>query len=234
MKRALALGFGLALVAAAPAQAAEHVVNGQVTLSWDRPDIAVAVGDTVTWQFPDTSQNHNVQSQLPNPADPAWNDFKSDIGMPAQPKSYTFNVAGDYAYICIVHSGMTGVVRVGSAGPPPPPPLSAQQYGNDDATPVVLEKISVDKAKPKVTSVSAKRGSKRGSVRVRFKVNEQSDVRVRLKRGGKVAKTVLGAGTGSGFLDLTRVKAGRYTVEVLVTDVAGNRARLKKTSVTVR
>ncbi len=32
----------------------------------------------------------------------------------------------------------------------------------------------------------------------------------------------------------TRVKAGRYRVEVLVTDVAGNRAKVKKTSVTVR
>ena len=36
------------------------------------------------------------------------------------------------------------------------------------------------------------------------------------------------------FLDVTGVKAGRYSVEVLVTDVAGNRATLKKTSVTVR
>lgn len=232
MKRALALGFGLALVAAAPAQAAEHVINGQATLSWDRPDIAVAVGDTVTWQFPDTSQNHNVQSQAPNPADPAWTDFKSAIGMPAPPKSYTFNAAGDYAYVCIVHSGMTGVVRVGSAGPPPPPPLSAQPLVNDDASVVPLEKVIEDKAKPKLSSVSARRAG--SAVRVRFKVSEQSRVQVRIKRGGKTIKTASAEGTGTRSISVRGLRAGRYSVEVRATDVAGNRARLKKTSVTVR
>ncbi|MDA0171199.1 plastocyanin/azurin family copper-binding protein [Solirubrobacter taibaiensis] len=235
MKRALALGFGLALFAAAPAQADNQTIDGRADLTWDKPNVVVAVGETVTWTFSDTSQNHNVQSDVPDLPDTAWNNFASPIGLPAQPASYTFTQEGVYKFICVVHtSTMTGTVTVGSAGPPPPPPLSAQQFGNDDATPVVLEKVSVDKAKPKVSSVSAKRGSKRGSVRVRFKVNEQSDVRVRLKRGGKVVKTVIGAGTGAGFLDVTGVKAGRYSVEVLAIDVAGNRASLKKTSVTVR
>jgi plastocyanin len=238
MKRALLLGVGLALAAAAPAQA-DQVIDGRADLTWDKPSVTIAVGETVTWTFSDSTQTHNVQSDLRDPADTKWN-FGTLPAQPAPPASYKFDQTGTYKFICIVHtSTMTGTVTVRAADsppppPPPPPPLSAQAFTNDDTTPVVFEKVAVDKAKPKVTSVSAKRGAKRGSVRVRFKVNEQSDVRVRLKRGGKVVKTVLGAGTGAGFLDVTRVKAGRYRVEVLVTDVAGNRAKVKKTSVTVR
>ena len=242
MKRALALGFGLALVGVAPAQAADQVIDGRADLKWDKPEVTIAVGETVTWTFSDTTQFHNVQSDLPDTADATWNAFASPLAQPAATASYKFEQVGTYKFICIVHtSTMTGTVTVAAADAPlptptptPPPPLSAQELKNDDATPVAVEKVAVDKAKPKVSSVSAKRGAKRGSVRVRFRVNEQSDVRVRLKRGGKVVKTVLGAGTGAGFLDVTGVKAGRYSVEVLVTDVAGNRARLKKTSVTVR
>src|SRR5215218_6068436 len=100
MKRALVLGFGLALFAAAPAQAAEHIILGQETRTWDQPDITIPVGDTVTWQFPDVTQNHNVQSQARDTPDATWNGFASPIALPAQPASYTFNTEGTYTYVC--------------------------------------------------------------------------------------------------------------------------------------
>ena len=85
MKRALALGFGLALAAAAPAQA-DQVVDGRADLTWDKPSVAIAVGETVTWTFSDTTQTHNVQSDLRDPADAKW-DFATLPAQPATPAS---------------------------------------------------------------------------------------------------------------------------------------------------
>lgn len=234
MKRALLLGFGLALAAAAPAQAENQVVTGNVDLTFDKPAVSIAVGETVTWKFADTTQNHNVQSDVPDTADTKWNDFASPIGLPAPEASYTFTQEGTYNFICIVHtSTMKGTVTVGSAGPPPPPPLSQQAFTNDAPAPVTLEKVTEDKAKPKLSAVSAKRAAK-GAVRVRFRVDEQSTVLVSLKRGGKTVKSVELAGSGTGAVTLKGAKAGRYTVQVRATDIAGNTSAVKKTSITVR
>lgn len=234
MKRALFLGFGLALAAAAPAQAADHVVQAQASLTWDQPDITIPVGDTVTWQFTDVSQNHNVQSQARDTPDTDWNSFASPIAVGAPPVSHTFNTEGTYTYVCVVHtSTMTGVVRVGSAGPPPPPPLSAQKFNNDDTSVFPAEKVSLDKTKPRLSSLSAKR-SGRGAARLRFRVSEESVVDVRLKRGGKTVKRYAASGTGTLAFTAKKLKAGRYRVEVRAYDVAGNRSSLKRVSLTVR
>lgn len=241
MKRArsLALGLGLTLAAAGPAQAADFVVQGQATLTWDQPDITVAIGDTVTWQFVDTTQNHNVQSQARQTpseatADANWNAFESAIGMPAQPTSFTFTTEGTYTYVCIVHtSTMTGVVRVGNPTPPPPPPLSAQKFGNDDASVFPAEKVELDTAKPSLKSVRARRTG-RGALQVRFNVSEQSVITARIKRGGKVRKTITGDADGVALLRVRGLKAGRYTIDVRATDLAGNRSTLRKTALTVR
>jgi plastocyanin len=234
MKRALLLGAGLALAAAAPAQAAEHFVQGQATLTWDAPDITVAIGDTVTWQFPDTTQNHNVQSQPRDTPDAEWNAFASTIGMPAEPKSFTFNTEGTYSYVCLVHtSTMTGVVRVGNPAPPAVLPLSAQRFGNDDASVFPAERVAEDKAKPSLTGVSARRVA-RGALRVRFTVSELSVVQVRLKRAGRTVKTVETDARGLRGLTITGAKAGRYSVELRATDIAGNRSAWRRMRMTVR
>jgi hypothetical protein len=153
--------------------------------------------------------------------------------MPAQTASYTFNVDGIYNYVCIVHSGMTGVVRVGNAGAPPPLPLSAQRFGNDDASVFPAETITLDTAKPSLKSVSARR-SARGALRVRFRVSEESVVQVRLLRAGKTVKTASSAGTGTRGVTISSLKAGRYNIEVVATDLAGNRSSLKRMHLTVR
>ena len=102
MKRALLLGVGLALAAAAPAQA-DQVIDGRADLTWDKPSVTVAVGETVTWTFSDTTQTHNVQSDLRDPADTKWN-FGTLPAQPAPPASYKFDQTGTYKFICIVHT----------------------------------------------------------------------------------------------------------------------------------
>ncbi len=136
---------------------------------------------------------------------------------------FTFAEPGTYKFVCTVHrSTMFGTVSVGTAPPPAPAPLplSQQPLGNDAPPTTTFEKVDEDKAKPKLSKISAKRIAK-GSVRVKFRVSEQSTVLVPLKRGGKTIKSVVGAGTGNGYLDVKKVKAGRYTVQVRAADIAG-------------
>ncbi|MDA0182256.1 plastocyanin/azurin family copper-binding protein [Solirubrobacter phytolaccae] len=239
MKRVListALAFG---VLASPALAADEVISGLDTLVWDKPAVSILPGEKVTWQFPGTAQAHHVASNGVDGAavvDASWTSFTSPLGVPAPNAEFTFTEPGTYKFICTVHKDtMFGTVSVGVAPPPPAPPLplSQQPLGNDAPAPTTFEKVQEDKAKPKLSKVSATRRA-RGTVRVKFRVSEQSTVLVSLKRGGKTIKSVVGAGTGSGYLDVKKVKAGRYTVQVRAADVAGNEAAIKKTSITVR
>jgi len=65
----------------------------------------VAVGATVTWVFGAVS--HDVQfSQVAG--------APSNIGITDNANvTRTFNTAGTFPYICTLHSGMTGTIRVG-------------------------------------------------------------------------------------------------------------------------
>ena len=130
---------------------------------------------------------------------------------------------------------MFGDVAVGT---PPPPvvvlPLSQQPYANDDAAILPAERnVTLDTSKPGLSSVSAKRVAK-GSARVRFKVSEDSDVSVSFKRGGRTVKSALASGTGTRSVTVRGLKAGRYTVQVRATDIAGNRSKLRTLRLNVR
>ena len=231
MRRALVLGLGLVLAAAAPAQAEEVVVTGTDALAWDKTDVPIKPGDTVTWQFPGTAQFHNVAIQFPEGL------VRSTGSVPAPPFSQTFDRDGTYEFVCEVHRDtMRGTVRV-SAGELPPaaePPLSAQAYHNDNGAVGPLEtNVKVDKAKPRLSSVSARRSGKRAA-RVRFKVSEDSDVTVAFKRGGRTVKSARASGTGTRWVTVRGLQAGRYVVQVRATDIAGNRSKLRTLRLSVR
>lgn len=61
---------------------------------------AVAVGDTVTWTFTGKAA-HNVTG-------PGFKSKTTKTGT----YSYTFNAAGDVQYVCTVHPGMKGTIKV--------------------------------------------------------------------------------------------------------------------------
>ena len=64
--------------------------------------IEVAPGDTVTWDFKGATQ-HNVKGR-----------GGLDSGNKKEGTyEYTFNSSGTYDYICTIHPGMTGKVKVG-------------------------------------------------------------------------------------------------------------------------
>jgi plastocyanin len=224
---AFLLGSGLALGAAAPAAAAEVQVRGLDSLVWDRPEISVAAGDTVTWTF-EPNQPHNVIATSPN-----WGHL-SVTGKPAAPTWFTFTAEGIYTYVCEIHSDtMQGTVTVGSPPPPPPPPPSEQPFPNDGAiTPAAFEIGGVDVVNPALRGVSARKSRRR--VRVSFRVSEQSVVSVRFVRRGRTVETKKAVTARRGSVTVRRLKPGRYAVRVQATDVAGNESGVRTERFTLR
>jgi plastocyanin len=233
MKRMLAVAIGLALFGAAPAHAAQEVViTGLDTLTWDKPTVDIQPGDSVRWSFAGTTQVHNVKSSSAN-----W-EIDSPLGAVPAPDTppYTFNAVGEYTFVCEVHSGMTGAVRVAEGPPPPPPvlPLSQQPFVNDFVAPVAPETaVAVDTAKPGLSSLSIRRRAK--GARVTFKVSEESAVAVVFSRGGKAIKAyAVELGTGTRALNAKGLRPGRYVVTLVAVDVAGNKSKARTLRVTVR
>lgn len=236
MRRAVVAALVVLGVSAPSAAAAPATVAGNDQLLFAPANVAVEPGETVTWTFAGTTQAHNVANNGSEPADAPWTAFTTDPKVAAPPVSYTFTTPGVYKFICTVHTDtMVGTVTVGEGAIPQgsTPPPSQQPFGNDATSPVTIEKVSLDKAKPRLSSVSARRAAT-GAVRVRFRVNEQSEVQVRLKRGSRTIKTATARGTGTRSITVRGARAGRYRVEVRATDLAGNRSSLKRTSITVR
>ena len=69
-------------------------------------EITVGVGDTVTWRFEGKSA-HNVKGDA----------FDSEL-MKDGTFEHTFDEAGDYDYVCTVHTGMNGSVVVDDGSAP--------------------------------------------------------------------------------------------------------------------
>jgi plastocyanin len=233
---------GIALVAfgafASPALAANEVIKASDALVWDRPNVSIAPGDTVTWTFDGTVQAHHAAASGPSDADAAWASFSSPLGVPAPPASYTFQNEGVYNFYCSVHKDtMTGTITVSKApvpvATPAPLPLSQQPLANDAPADVPVETgVALDTTKPGLTAVSAKR---RGTgARVKFKVTEEAVTGIVFSRGSKRVKSYAVSGHGALYFDAKGLRAGKYTVRLVSVDLAGNKSKARTLRVTVR
>jgi plastocyanin len=222
----LLLGAAAFFALAAPASADTVTVQALDTPGWDRTVVDVQPDDTVVWSFAGTTQAHNVES--------ASAGFRSDVAVAGPPFQFTFTAEGSYDFVCSVHPDtMKGTVRVASVPPPPPPPSppSEQPFANDALAPVVLENVTLDRKRPRVTKVSVHRRGQRA--RVRFRVSEQSKVRVRFKRGRRTVRKLTVRASGTRTVSV-RMRAGRYRVELRATDLAGNRSKTRRAWVRMR
>ena len=129
LRRLAIIGAGVALatvIAAGSAVAADQGVT-IAGFAFSPKTVTVNVGDTVTWTNNDTV-THTATS--------AGNFDTGSIGGGAS-KSVTFQKAGTFAYVCSIHSSMTGtvVVRAASGGSTTPPTDTVAPYGtgNDDS-----------------------------------------------------------------------------------------------------
>jgi plastocyanin len=234
IRRAL-LVVTLVLAGAPPASAQGPVyqaVDGRSAEEHNRwepgTEVTVQVGDTVTWRYDGTILAHNVKSTSAN-----WNLDTAASTQDATPVTYTFATEGTYTFICRFHGDtMTGQVKVGNPPPPPPPPLSEQHWVNDQQAPPRFE--VGDQKRPRLTRVRAV--TVRDGARVRFRLSERARVTVRFKLAGVTVNRVrrtFRAGRGS-LVVRNRRMHGRYRIELMARDLAGNRSRVKHASVTVR
>jgi plastocyanin len=232
--RGLAAALGaLVVLVAAPAAAAQgpviRAVEDGTSLRWEPGgEIAVPVGATVTWAYDGTTLAHNVKSDSAN-----WNVDTPSSATDPRPVTLTFNNEGTYKYVCKFHAdSMTGQIKVGNPPPPPPPPLSEQPFPNDQQPPTQLD-VS-DEKRPRLSRVRA--AAVRDGARVRFRLSERARVTVRFKLAGltvKSARRTFRAGRHRLTVRDRRLR-GRYRIEVVARDIAGNSSRAWRASVTVR
>jgi plastocyanin len=243
VRRITALAVTVAALAAAPAAQAQvfQAVDGtpadNFNNRWSPQELTIRPGQTVTWSFTGTTGIHNVASTSAN-----W-DF--DNGTPksgSPPASHPFPAPGVYTFVCEAHAdpvtgtGMAGRVIVTDANgnpppPPPPPPLSEQPFPNDAGAPTGLE--IADALPPRLTHVVTR---SRGHIAVvRFRIDEPAVVALRVKQARLTVKrrrAMLLKGRRT--LTVRGLAAGRYRLDIIAHDLAGNRSRAKHSRVTVR
>lgn len=105
----------LASVLAAPAQAAEHQVL-VTDNAYDKPMITISPGDTVVWTA--TRPGHTVTA-----ADRRFDFHRGRTLQSGERVRWRFDAEEEVRYLCRVHAGMEGVIRVGN---PPSRPAPAQ------------------------------------------------------------------------------------------------------------
>lgn len=97
-------------IAAAGSTSGAEVLLKQFNFMPD--DIAITVGDTVTWNNTDRIL-HTVSAGTP---DSPGGLFDTDLDDAGSTTEFTFTEAGDYEYFCSIHPHMQGVVRVTDNG----------------------------------------------------------------------------------------------------------------------
>jgi plastocyanin len=225
------------------------------------PDVDVETGDTVTWDFAGSTTVHNVAAANDVPADPNWG--KSDQGdtqffasafVMTGTAEYTFTQEGVYQFVCQAHPQMVGTVTV--TGPPvtptPTPPATPTMTPTATPTPAATPTPTPtpddhtstppptanasDTTAPTLSGVKAK-GIRRGA-RVRFKLSEPATVTIRVKKkSGKVVRTSrlqVRPGTRTATVRSSRLKRGRYRVELQARDSSGNRSALLRSALRIR
>jgi plastocyanin len=235
-----ALAAALAMLAAAPAAAAQGPVVQAVDGTeadgynnrWSPATVTIKAGEAVTWSFAGSTVFHNVASSGSN-----WSFRNGNPAIAPAAASFTFSTPGTYRFVCEIHATtMVGDVLVTDASgspppPPPPPPLSEQYWPNDQQAPPQVD--VADEQPPRLSRVRA--AAVRNGARVRFRVSERARVSVRFKLAGltvKTARRTFRAGAG-GLTVRDRRMHGRYRIEVVARDAAGNRSRVRHDRLTI-
>jgi plastocyanin len=199
---------------------------------WTPTSVTIRAGESVTWSFAGSGVYHNVVSDGSN-----WNFRNGDPAIAPPPASYRFDTPGTYRFLCQIHATtMVGTVIVTDAGgnpppPPPPPPLSEQPFPNDADAPGAFE--VADALGPRLSRLWTR--GRRHAARVGFRLDEPAVVTVRVRRARIIVKrrrAMLLRGRGK--LTIRRLPAGRYRVDIVARDLAGNRSRVRHARVTVR
>ncbi len=133
----MVVGAGVAGVAGAAQDTTIAAVGDATEGQWDKREVTMQTGDTVTFAFP--GAGHNVGAINTSEKDPRWKannepggwfepgPTRFDAAQVGTRYDFTFYKSGTYDYICVLHPNMTGTITVTGAdqeiptGPPPTP-----------------------------------------------------------------------------------------------------------------
>jgi plastocyanin len=236
--------------AAAPATVYVSETNGNCfTTSSSKPDcagqrgdVAIETGDTVTWNFDGSGVAHNAAAANDVPADPAWGTYAGQF-VTSGAYDRRFTQPGTYEYVCQAHGGMSGTITVTgdpiettTATPSPTVTTTPTPQPSDPGTNTPPPTGGAqDLVKPTLRSIGAK--GKRRAVTVTFRLSENATVTIRVKRGRKVVKSVtkqIAAGKRTVSVRSSKLKKGRYKVEVRARDASGNVSTLASKSLRIK
>jgi len=104
----LSLAVSLAACVPSTDESSPPVTEGPTVtiqeMRFNSDHVTIEEGDTVTWVWDDGDRPHDVSG----------NGFESEIQTEGS-FSHTFDDAGDYPYVCTLHSVMRGTVSVADA-----------------------------------------------------------------------------------------------------------------------
>jgi plastocyanin len=198
-------------------------------------------GDTVIWEFSDEPYDagHNAASRGTN-----WSFSTGAVSNPHDPNPdrRTFTQNGTYEFVCDAHPQMAGTITVtGGTDPTTSPTATAtatptpSPQPSDPGTNTPPPTGGTDAVKPTLRSIGAK--GKRRAVMVTFRLSENATVTIRVKRGRKVVKSVtkqIAAGKRTVSVRSSKLKKGRYKVEVRARDANGNVSTLASKSLRIK
>ena len=219
--RRVVLAVPLALLLAAPAQAADQTVRAMPNNTFSPNLVTIAVGDSVTWV--NDGGFHNVKfddGKLEQPSEPAFS-------WSSNPKR-TFEAAGEYRYFCEAHGsagggGMAGRVVVEGGTQPPPPP------GGETPPDTTAPDIDGLKLVPARFCNKKSRRCKTVGTLIQFDLDEDARISGRIvnRRTGKKAGSLsLTATKGANEFEYSGkgLRLGRYRLELTPRDASGNKA----------
>jgi plastocyanin len=179
-------------------------------------DVTVTQGDTVTWTWvgPDTNHSTTTRGTDGPGSQTTWD---SDPGNPfpnhqvGDKFSATYQIEGEYAYFCKVHSFMTGKVTVLPKNNNPNPPAQDVQGPQFGTLQIQLKKR-----------------------RIKFRLDEPAKVVGKMR--GPIRKTLkVTAKAGTNYLKLPKkLKKGRYKVDLRATDASGNPSLVARAKFTIK
>jgi plastocyanin len=118
LMRGIALGLVSAIAFAGLSSAAGPTIEASPSLIWSPSTASVTTDESVTFTNPSATISHGI-NWTGGPATPSCPGVPG-LGQTDWTGSCSFNQAGTYTFVCVVHPTMTGSVTVTSSGPQPP------------------------------------------------------------------------------------------------------------------
>ena len=198
---------GYAGAAGAAEERADQLIGVLGGADWDKENVSVQTGESVTWRWAGTGVAHNVRGDTGPAADPNWAKEHAPFGTSGD-ATFTFTQPGEYRFVCDAHAAtMNGIITVtGDPVEPTPVPTTVPTTPpavptarptvtatpapdmNNRVTPAPGGSARTDTVAPAISKLKLKAVAR--GMKVSFSLSENAAVTMRVKKGKSTVKTV--------------------------------------------